>query len=212
MSESWKRSRLQGGAREALLYVVQGWITRITQVSPPGPDRYPVHRNRSFADPLKNPGQGRCHLLDPLKNPGEERCQLVRSPSGTGRVCGRCSGETKNRKFNSLYNPQNLFLEKLHRALELLSTSPTGPQPFVILTVGGDGIGPCVPTQPVSVLETITSDGSQTCLFVLYSGRLSDLHHTSTRILKSTLFFLLSWRTIHLTSLSNSFMTERVLR
>ena len=46
----------------------------------------------------------------------------------------------KIEKFKSLYTPQNLFLEKWHRALELLPTSPSGAQPFVILTVGGDGI------------------------------------------------------------------------
>jgi hypothetical protein len=48
--------------------------------------------------------------------------------------------QRKIEKFKSLYTPQNLFMEKLHRPTEILPTRPSGAQPFVILTVGGDGI------------------------------------------------------------------------
>jgi hypothetical protein len=75
--------KIKGGVNLSILYGTVVLIlvlmdTYITpQVSPPGPDRCPVHRDRSLVDPLKNPGQGRCHLLEPLKNSGQGRYHLL---------------------------------------------------------------------------------------------------------------------------------------
>jgi hypothetical protein len=43
---------------------------KFPQVSPPGPVRCPVYRDRSLSDPPKKNGPGWCHLLDPPKKTG----------------------------------------------------------------------------------------------------------------------------------------------
>jgi hypothetical protein len=77
------KSMTQGGVAFSYLPL------KLSQVSPPGPDR--SHPDRSFLDPPKNPRPGWSHLLDPPKNPGLGWSHLWptgRPGPGTGTVPG----------------------------------------------------------------------------------------------------------------------------